>query len=348
VSALIEAGAEVTFHITDRYRAMVETTGAHVVRYPAVCEQLGLGERRDLRAHVRDVASVSAAIAPSLVASGRRADLVVFDASAFWGRIVARERGIPSASSVTTFVFTRSMLQLIGRSTWMTDADIDVLVTAGDLTLAYTSQLFQPAGAFLDDTHLFVGPLLATRRRDGLRVGPIGSRPLAYVSLGTIYNDNLALLQRIATQLSAAGWQVVVSLGADDAHATGAWSAHVRAYPFVDQLAMLAEAKLVVCHGGLQTVTEALALGVPCIVIPQDVDQHVVGQRAAGLGAAVMLDEKTLTDEAFVGALARIEAERSRFETAAAAIGRSFADAMPLATAVQRLLALPSTRTRTR
>jgi MGT family glycosyltransferase len=255
---------------------------------------------------------------------------------------VAAERGTPSASSVTTFVFTRSMLQLVGRAEPMTDDEIEVLRTAGDLKVAYTSRTFQPAGGFLDDTHLFVGPLLEGRLREGVRVEPEGPRPLAYVSLGTLFNDNVPLLQSIASGLSGAGWQVVVSLGRAGIGAVGAWAPHVRAFPFVDQLAVLAHARLVVSHGGMQTVTEALALGVPLIIIPQDVDQHVVGQRAAGLGAAITLDDKSVTTETFAMALARIDAERPQFERAAAAIGRGFAEAMPLATAVQRLLELPT------
>src|SRR5262245_43503226 len=142
VSALVAAGADVTFYTTERYRAMVEPTGALVIGYPAICEQLERG--KDLRAHVRDVVSASAAIAPVLITSVPAADLVVFDASAFWGRTVAAERGAPSASSVTTFVFTRSMLQLMGRAEPLTDTEIDVLRTAGDLKVAYTSRMFQP------------------------------------------------------------------------------------------------------------------------------------------------------------------------------------------------------------
>jgi UDP:flavonoid glycosyltransferase YjiC (YdhE family) len=345
VSALVHAGASVTFHTTDRYRAIVEPTGARVVSYPPICEQLERG--KDLRAHVRDVVSISGAIAPALAASAPPADLVVFDASAYWGRAVARAHGTPSASSVTTFVFTRSMLQLMGRSAALTDTDIDVLATAGDLKIAYTSKAFQPAGNFLDDTHLFVGPLLENRRRDGVRIEPEGPRPLAYVSLGTLFNDNIPLLQRIAAQLSAAGWQVVVSLGSAGASAGGEWPPHVRAYPFVDQLAVLAHARLVVSHGGLQTVTESLALGVPLIIIPQDVDQHVVGQRAAGLGAAIVLQDKTMALADLAAALSRIESGRRQFERAAAAIGQSFAEGMPLTVASQRLLALPARRTQT-
>ena len=347
VSALVSAGADVTFHTTPAYRALVETTGARVGIYPSIFEQIGREKERDLRSHVRNLLAITAATAPALAASVPPADLVVFDASAPWGRAVAREWGAASASSVTTFVFTRAMLQMIAGAAWMTGDDIDVLATAGDLKVVYSSAMFQPAGAFLDDTHLFVGPLLEHRRRDGVRIEPEGSRPLAYVSLGTVYNDDVQLLERLAAQLSSAGWQVVVSLGSESGAAVGEWPPFVRAYPFVDQLAVLEHARLVVTHGGLQTVTESLAHGVPVIVIPHDVDQHVVGRRAAALGAALMIEETTISPEDFAAVVARFEAGRPRFEQAAAAIGRSFTEAMPLGAAVQRLLDLPASRRRT-
>ena len=177
VSALVHAGAEVTFHTTPQYRAIVEPTGARVVHYPSACEQIGR-DHKGLQAHARHMSAISAAIAPTL-ASGPRADLVVADASAPWGRAVAGLWRVPSAASVTTFVFTRSMLQMIGETQWMTSDDLDVLATAGDLKVVYTSRMFQPAGAFLDASYLFVGPLIEGRRRDGVRVEP-WARPLAY------------------------------------------------------------------------------------------------------------------------------------------------------------------------
>lgn len=341
VSALARAGAEVTFHTTPRYRAMVEASGARVAIDPGL-EDL-IAEGTDLRSHLHNLAALSAAILPSLLAVRPSPDLVISDASAPWGRVVAREHGCPSATSVTTFVITRSMLRMIGDTGWMSADDIELLVTEGELKVVYTSARFQPGGAFLDNTHLFVGPLLEGRPHDGVRVEPEGSRPLAYVSLGTVYNSNVALLQRIASQLASAGWQVVVSLGSETTSPVGHSPPHVRVFPFVDQLAVLDHARLVVTHGGMQTVSESLACAVPLIVLPQDVDQHLVGRRAAVLGAAVMVETTPVTAEDFTAALARFEADRPRLERAAATIARSFAEAMPLATAVQRLLELAAT-----
>lgn len=341
VAALVRAGAAVTFHTTAAHGAMVEATGATVRAEPLLEDRIPA--EADLRTLVRTLAAIRAEIVPALLAGGAAPELVIADASAPWGRDVAAAHGCPCASSVTTFVFTRSMLRLIGANAWMSDADIDLLATSGDLKLIYSSARFQPGGAFLDDSHLFVGPLLEGRRRDGVRLLPEGARPLAYVSLGTIYNADVGLLERIAAQLAQAGWQVIVSLGSEAGHPFRAPSPHVRVVPFVDQLAVLEHASLVVSHGGLQTVTEALAHGVPLIVLPQDVDQHLVARRAAGLGAAVVLETTPVSADAFAAALARFEAERPRLAQGAAAIGQSFTAVMPLEAAVQRLLDLPAT-----
>ena len=53
---------------------------------------------------------------------------------------------------------------------------------------------------------------------------------------------------------------------------------------------MLAEAEVVVCHGGSGTVLGALAAGVPMVVLPHFGDQFANARRIADSGAGVMLD----------------------------------------------------------
>ncbi|MGE3277356.1 MAG: glycosyltransferase [Vicinamibacterales bacterium] len=338
VSALVQAGAEVTFHTTSRYHAMVEATGARVATYPSWCDAFECG--KPLEQHVCDVSSATAPLVSAL-APACGAELVVFDASAAWGREIATRLRVPAAASVTTFVFTRAMLQLISRPSWMSEADIDVLATTGELKLVYTSRAFQPGGEFLDASHLFIARDFAgASPGDGARVIRDSPRPLAYVSLGTIYGGDVGLLRRVSAHLDAAGWQVIVSLGSPDTSVGDGWPSGVRVFPFVDQLSILKEASLVVTHGGLQTVTEALAHGVPMIVLPLDVDQHVVARRAVHAGAAIVLDPKTTTDAELAGAIAHVGAELTRFAESAGRIGRSFADGLPAPAAAHRLLAL--------
>jgi MGT family glycosyltransferase len=217
---------------------------------------------------------------------------------------------------------------------------LDVLVPVADLKFVYTSRAFQPAGAFFDASYLFLGPLLNQRPRDGVRAHAWEERPLAYVSLGTIFNRDRAMLFQISEALAARGWQVIVSLGDATATANEAWPEHVQAHPFVDQIGVLGEAQLFVTHGGMNSVSEALSQGVPMIVIPQAVDQHLVARQTANLGAAVIIQRDAVSPETLDAALARIAGARSAFDEAVARLQSSFTDGVEVASAVDLALNL--------
>jgi MGT family glycosyltransferase len=356
VRELLGRGARIRYYSTPKFRPLIEATGAEYIAYPAAFESLG--DPIDLAGHVERVVAVTTRLLPRLLGEiAERPSVVLLDSQALWGRIVARELGVVSAASITTFAFTRSMLQLIshGRGGGLEGprvmdqlarldrSDIrdyaDVVVPTGDLKLVYTSRFFQPGGRFFDSSHLFVGPLLAARPRTGASAAVCGARPLAYVSFGTIFNEDLGLLRRISGILSGAGWQVVVSLGDRDRTASGDWPPHVQVHPFVDQMAVLARADLAVTHGGMASVSEILAHGVPSIVVPHGMDQHLVGRRAAALGAAIVIDDPASADQ-WNAALSRISTARAGFAAAAARIGGSFADVVSAASAVRELLDL--------
>lgn len=353
----LNRGARLKYYSTSKFRPLIEAAGARFAAYPPACEPLG--DPTDFAGHIRRVLEVTTQILPQLFAEmEERPSLIMFDSQALWGRIIARELGTVSVASITTFVFTRSMLQLLGAGKGGHGLDgprlaegiarlnrsyiadyADVTVAPGDLKLVYTSRFFQPSGRFFDDSYLFMGPLLDARPRDGVDTSPSGPRPLAYLSFGTIFTSDLGLLKRISALLSGAGWQVVVSLGDPARKVAGEWPPHVQVHSFVDQMAVLSRAGLVVTHGGMSSVSEALAHRIPLIVVPQNVDQHVVARRVAGLGAAVTLDNASSLEE-WKAALARIMAEPARFAAAAARVGDSFADAIPVSSAVDRLFAL--------
>jgi MGT family glycosyltransferase len=274
--------------------------------------------------------------------------LVLFDASALWGGLIARRLARPCVASITTFALNRTMLQMLGvpgPAAWsepirerLNDAldapfrhPLDVLVPVADLKLVYTTRAFQPAGRFFDDSYLFLGPLLDRRPRDGARATPVGSKPLAYVSLGTIFNREV---------LADRGWQVIVSLGDAAAATPDRWPEHVQAHAFVDQIGVLAQAQLFVTHGGMNSVSEALSHAVPMIVIPQGIDQHFVASQTARLGAALTIGRDAVSVESLTAAVSRIERERAAFVSAAARLQQSFTQALAVEDAVDRVLAL--------
>jgi UDP:flavonoid glycosyltransferase YjiC (YdhE family) len=63
---------------------------------------------------------------------------------------------------------------------------------------------------------------------------------------------------------------------------------HVEAW--TDQADVLAEADLVVCHGGSGTVLGALAVGIPMVMVPLFADQFENARRIAAAGAGQIVE----------------------------------------------------------
>jgi MGT family glycosyltransferase len=357
VAELARRGVAVDYYSTPAFRALIEGAGARFVAYPASCEGL-LTTPVDTAEHLaRSLAATEEMLPPLLAALEQPPDLVLFDASALWGGIVARRLGLACVASITTFALNRTMLQMLGApapAAWSNPAferlnaehdanfrdHLDLMTPVADLKFVYTARAFQPAGNFFDASYLFLGPLLDRRPRDGARAQAKSSRPLAYVSLGTIFNRDHALLLSISEVLAARGWQVIVSLGDAAATQQQRWPEHVQAHAFVDQIGVLAQAQLFVTHGGMNSVSEALSHAVPMIVIPQAVDQHLVARQTANLGAAVVIEHNSVSIESLAAALARIEGDRPAFEAAAERLQRSFTEVLAVAEAVDQALAL--------
>jgi len=72
---------------------------------------------------------------------------------------------------------------------------------------------------------------------------------------------------------------------------------------------------VVICHGGLSTITAALAAGVPLICIPQGRDQHINAARVAASGVGRVVAPEASAAEIATALLAVI-LDRSARESA--------------------------------
>lgn len=256
-------------------------------------------------------------------------DVVLIDSMCPWGRLAAQRRGIPVVTSTSSFLVSARLgasprvvagvlrrggqaaraLAAVHRSrrTLRSGFGVDcggplrLLSNRGDDTLVHTSRNFHPRGdRFGADVH-FVGPTAAGRLA---RVPPLGSpvagaladtggQPIAYVALGTIYNDRPAFLRSAAVALSGLGYRVIVDLGrTSDPDTLEPLPSGVTCVRDAPQLAILDRTSLFVTHGGLGSVHEALWRGVPMIVFPQAADQPIVAARLEALGAGCVLRDR--------------------------------------------------------
>jgi UDP:flavonoid glycosyltransferase YjiC (YdhE family) len=121
-----------------------------------------------------------------------------------------------------------------------------------------------------------------------------GSRsPLVYVTFGTVLGHMSFAEEVYRTVIDAvtgldARVLVTTGRGFDPSRLRDVpGNVHVEAW--VDQADVLAEAELVVCHGGSGTVFGTLAAGVPLVVVPQFVDQFANAPTVARAGAGVQV-----------------------------------------------------------
>ncbi len=131
-----------------------------------------------------------------------------------------------------------------------------------------------------------------------------GSRdPLIYITFGTAAPRMPGMVQAYRAALDAVEGlrvRVLLTVGRDLDPARFAVPARtVRIERWVDQAAAMADAALVVCHGGAGTTLGALAAGVPLVVLPLFADQTPNARCVAGAGAGLVVEARgNVTGEA--------------------------------------------------
>jgi MGT family glycosyltransferase len=122
-------------------------------------------------------------------------------------------------------------------------------------------------------------------------------RPLAYASMGTLQNRVLPTFRMIAEACAGIDVQLVISLGGGhDPALLGDLPGDPIVVGYAPQLELIRRAALTISHGGLNTVLESLARGVPQVVLPVAYDQPGVGARIewSGVGRSIPVARLTV------------------------------------------------------
>lgn len=137
--------------------------------------------------------------------------------------------------------------------------------------------------------------------------------PTVYATLGTIFNaESGDLFARLLGGLRALPLNVVVTVGRGlDPAAFGPQPPHVRVERHLPQAQVLARCDLVVSHGGSGTVVDALAAGLPSVLLPLGADQLLNTARCEALGVGVALDPVRVTPQAIAAAVTRVLDDRA-------------------------------------
>lgn len=237
-----------------------------------------------------------------------RPDLIVREATEYGGCLAAEALGIPHAAVRPRPAASRLSYERrsgLGPVLASRRAELDLPPDPNNemphryLELAFLPPcFFGGPDLFSDRTHFvnfgLKGLELGSPSGDVAQPGCAGGRRSVYVSLGTLRYAEPGVMEGIVTALRNERVNVTVSAGdeeraaqlsrlaAEQSPGSGAVTVKAR----VDQLTELRCSDVFVTHAGINSVREALTLGVPMVVVPIQDDQPFNAQRCVALGVA--------------------------------------------------------------
>ncbi|HKR51100.1 MAG TPA: nucleotide disphospho-sugar-binding domain-containing protein [Pseudonocardiaceae bacterium] len=295
---------------------------------------------------------LAASMAPGVAAAVDEVapNVLVVDQQALAGAAVARQRGLPWATSATTSAELTDQFAIMPRlGAWarqcLTDFQHALAVPdpvdlrfSDHLVLAFTTRALVGPVPDLPDHYIFVGPSIGARSGapdfpwDWLDPG----RQHVLVSLGTLIGEIGRRFLATAVQAVAPladRLQVILIAPSDLVDSP---PSHVLVRDFVPQLELLPQLHAVVSHAGHNTVCETLAHGVPLVVAPLVNDGPVIAGQIVNAGAGIRLHFRRVGATELRTAITTVLDDPS-YRAAARRVQTSFATAGGAAAAADHL-----------
>ena len=320
VKELVQRGNTVRFYSFDAFAEKIRAAGAEFISLDAMLPKLTAQEEQGLKQvsltemtlqDIRITEALNAFLAQEF--ESFRPDVVFSDSVCFWGKLNAWKFNVPLVVSTSTFAFNQLSSQYMKHSpAEMADMIFGLpkiskalkalwplgykkcgalaIIQSDNKTdsIVYTSKGFQPYAESFSDHYLFVGPSLPA---DALPMKG-KSRPLIYISLGTVINDRPDFYKSCIEALREVDADVLISCGESvDIASLGTLPAHVQVQPRVDQLDVLARADVFLTHCGMNSISESMYMATPCVLYPQTGEQEAVARRVREIGAGIRLKD---------------------------------------------------------
>jgi len=235
------------------------------------------------------------------IAGEWRPDLLVHDETEFAGPVAAAVAGIPYADQSVGIMRPLSMARLARRTlepVWERYG-VDLGPYGGMFSYLYLDvcppSLQSSDIGLVDVAHPVQNVAIEAAGEERLPdwVLDLPAAPTLYVSLGTIFNQNLDVFRSILEGVGALEVNVIVTVGADnDPDALGPQPANVHVERYISQSLLLPHCDLALNQGGT-AILPILASGLPVLVLPQGANQFHNADAcvAAGVGRRLLPPE---------------------------------------------------------
>ena len=283
-----------------------------------------------------------------------RPDLIAYDCTVWApGRVLGRKWGIPTVQLLPVFAsndaysLRQAQIDHAGHPTLPEDhptvdgfrdlmarfleqhgidtSEAEAVVTGkGEHGIVFLPRSFQPRGETFWDDHAFVGPCSELEPADASWAGAgDDSRPMVFISLGTVVNDQPEFFRLCAQAFDDLPWRVVLAVGETlDEQEMASFPDHFTVRRWVPYGAVLPHATVFVSQAGMGGIMAAGRAGTPLVVIPYQPEQRINAMRVTELGMGRQLVPTDLTSEG----LRQAVVEAAGDPAAAEAIARLGAD----------------------
>lgn len=259
-----------------------------------------------------------------------RPDFIIHSHLAVWGKLTALLAKVPAITFYTTFVLDkRIMLPFIRQLNTGSDMNFDhvseamnfyrkfnglyqqlklngtpevwdVYINKGGLNLSFIVKSFQPQPELFGEEFRFLGYPTPIEEKGQ-------EKNIVYVSMGTIMKGDIPFYKLIIHVLKDLAFNCIISVGNKvDKALLGEIPAHIKVVPFIDQRAVLKNARLFLTRGGMASVHEALYTYTPMIVMPVIPEQQFTARKIEELGIGKHLPLKTFNEQSLREAIEQV------------------------------------------
>ncbi|MCD8820568.1 macrolide family glycosyltransferase [Staphylococcus gallinarum] len=326
---LVARGEEIVYYASDQFQDKLNDTGVEIRTFNTdeMIEAFREFGKDNLYQVVNGLLNTVDMMLPRLIEETKdeHYDYMIYDSMFGCGRLLAQKLNIPAISSVTSFAHNKeSFDQFLNAIAATIDSEdiaksdahfetlrkqieakydvsvpnrFEVMYNPGDLHLSYIMKKFQLDYQSFDNSQFyFAGPSVLEPTDSGFMDELDTSRPVIYISLGTIFNQNIPFFNKCFTALKDIDATVVVSIGNENSlNDFNEVPSNFIIKPTVPQVELLQHTSLFLTHAGMNSTNEAMKMGVPMLAFPQSADQPVVSKQIEDLGLGQRLDAETMT-----------------------------------------------------
>ncbi len=317
ISRLVSVGYDVVAYSTGEYQPQLEAAGAQFRPYKLGRHSFEATDGSNMLPLISLILEYTRRDLPRIITEAQALDpvLIIHDTYSLWGRMTADALGTPAASfnTIQTIygIHSESFKMYFGnyaaaavklhkistiedRRTHLKNlyglenSDyLSLLMNREKLNIFTYPRSMHPDGDSFGSDCFFAGAVSRLRDTSGGHV--IKGDNIIYVSLGSNFNKSLSFCRTLIKEFAGTKYDLLVSCRENYGRLS-----HIRTpdniilTPYADQNEMLSRAKLFITAGGINSLCEAAAAGVPCLMVPQTGEQRVNTDMMQRIGGGII------------------------------------------------------------